>query len=70
LTQSVICSLVFFGYGLGYWGLDRAWQVVFVALVFTLQLAFSHWWLARYRFGPLEWVWRAFTYRESPAMRR
>lgn len=70
LTQSVICSLVFFGYGLGYWGLDRAWQVVFVAVVFTIQLAFSRWWLARYRFGPLEWVWRAFTYRESPAMRR
>lgn len=70
LTQSVICSLVFFGYGLGYWGLDRAWQVVFVAVVFTVQLALSHWWLARYRFGPLEWVWRAFTYRDSPPMRR
>jgi uncharacterized protein len=70
LTQSVICSLIFFGYGLGYWGLARAWQVVFVVVVFAIQLAFSHWWLARYRFGPLEWVWRAFTYRESPAMRR
>lgn len=69
LTQSLICSLVFFGYGLGYWGLGRAWQVVFVAVVFSLQVAFSHWWLARFRFGPLEWLWRAFTYRQMPAMR-
>ena len=70
LTQSVLCSLYFYGYGLGHWGMDRSWQLVFVAVVFTLQLAFSHWWLARYRFGPVEWLWRAFTYRQNPAMRR
>jgi uncharacterized membrane protein YeiB len=69
LTQSVICSLVFFGYGLGQWGMPRAWQVVFVLAVFAVQVAFSHWWLARFRYGPMEWLWRAFTYREIPAMR-
>ncbi len=69
LMQSVICSFYFFGYGLGQWGMPRAWQVVFVLVVFTLQLGFSHWWLARYRFGPLEWLWRAFTYRQTPRMR-
>jgi uncharacterized membrane protein YeiB len=70
LTQSVLCSLYFYGYGLGHWGMARSWQLLFVVLVLTLQLAFSHWWLARYRFGPVEWLWRAFTYRQSPAMRR
>jgi uncharacterized membrane protein YeiB len=69
LLQSVICSLVFFGYGLGHWGMARAWQVVFVLVVFTLQVGFSYWWLARYRFGPMEWLWRAFTYRQTPRMR-
>jgi len=69
LTQSVICSLYFYGYGLGHWGMARAWQVVFVAVVLSSQIAFSHWWLARYRFGPLEWLWRGFTYRETPVMR-
>jgi uncharacterized membrane protein YeiB len=68
LMQSVICSFYFFGYGLGHWGLARAWQVVFVLVVFAMQMAFSHWWLARYRFGPMEWVWRAFTYRQTPRM--
>jgi uncharacterized protein len=70
LLQSVICSFVFFGYGLGWWGLPRAQQVLFVVVVFAAQLALSHWWLARFKFGPMEWLWRAFTYREYPAMRR
>lgn len=70
LMQSVICSLVFFGYGLGYWGLPRAQQLGFVVVVFAVQLALSHWWLARFKYGPMEWLWRAFTYREYPAMRR
>ena len=70
LTQSVICSLYFYGYGLGHWGMARTWQVAFVAVVLALQIVFSHWWLARYRFGPLEWLWRGFTYRETPVMRR
>lgn len=69
LIQSVICSLIFFGYGLGQWGMARAWQVLFVLGVFALQVAFSHWWLARYRYGPMEWLWRAFTYRQTPLMR-
>lgn len=68
LTQSLVSTLFFYGYGAGRWGLARSWQVVFVAVVFALQVAFSHWWLARYRYGPMEWVWRAFTYRRIPAM--
>ncbi|MBA2635325.1 MAG: DUF418 domain-containing protein [Sphingomonas sp.] len=36
---------------------------------FALQAAFSHWWLARFRFGPMEWVWRALTYGERPQFR-
>jgi uncharacterized protein len=69
LTQSVISTFVFYGYGAGQWGLARSWQVVYVAAVFMLQVAFSHWWLARFRYGPMEWLWRAFTYRKNPAMR-
>jgi uncharacterized membrane protein YeiB len=70
LMQSIVCSLYFYGYGLGQWGMGRATQVVFVVVVFALQVCLSHWWLARYRFGPAEWVWRALTYRTTPAMRR
>ena len=34
------------------------------------QIAFSHWWLARFRYGPMEWLWRGFTYRQVPPLRR
>lgn len=70
LGQSVVCTLVFYGYGLGYFEqLPRAWQVPFVVALFALQVMFSRWWLARYRYGPAEWVWRAVTYLRVPAMR-
>jgi uncharacterized membrane protein YeiB len=32
-------------------------------------VAFSHFWLARFRFGPMEWLWRAITYWTIPPMR-
>lgn len=70
LGQSLVCTLVFYGYGLGYFEqLPRAWQVPFVFALFALQVVFSRWWLARYRYGPAEWVWRAVTYLRVPAMR-
>jgi uncharacterized protein len=69
LLQSVISTFFFYGYGAGQWGMARSWQVVYVAVVFALQVALSHWWLARFRYGPMEWLWRAFTYRQYPAMR-
>ena len=69
LTQSVIASLFFYGYGLGHWGVGRAWQALFVLVVFGLQLVFSRWWLGKFRYGPMEWLWRWATYARRPAMR-
>lgn len=71
LSQSVICTLIFYGYGLGYFEqLPRAWQLPFAIALFALQVAFSRWWLSRFRYGPMEWLWRAATYLHWPAMRR
>lgn len=70
LMQSVVCTLVFYGYGLGYFErLPRAWQPLFVLVLFALQVAASRWWLARHRFGPIEWLWRWMTYGTRPALR-
>lgn len=69
LGQSLIASTVFYGYGLGWYGMERAKQVAFVFAVVLLQIAFSHWWLARFRYGPMEWVWRAITYWTLPENR-
>jgi uncharacterized protein len=63
LTQSVVCQLVFSGYGLGYYGrVGFGGMLVFSLVLFAVQVAVSRWWLARFEFGPAEWVWRTLTY--------
>ncbi len=70
LLQSVVCTLVFYNYGLGYFGqMPRAWQAVFALVLFVLQVLLSHVWLARFRFGPMEWLWRSATYLRAQPMR-
>lgn len=71
LLQSLVMTTIFFGYGLGFFGqLPRAWQPLVVVAFFAGQVALSHWWMARFRFGPAEWLWRAATYARLPPMRR
>jgi uncharacterized protein len=71
LAQSVICVVLFYGVGLGVgpeWGV-AAWLIVWAAF-FALQIVLSHVWLARYRYGPMEWLWRWLTDGARPALRR
>lgn len=71
LLQSLLCTWLFFGYGLGFFEqLPRAWQLVFSVALFALQVGISHLWLARFRYGPMEWLWRAMTYLRWPPLRR
>ena len=71
IGQSLVCTLVFYGYGLGaFEQLPRAWQLAFALVLCALQLAISHAWLRVFRFGPLEWWWRAMTYGQWPPLRR
>ena len=50
--------------------LNRAWVLLFIVAVWILQLAWSPWWLARFRYGPFEWAWRVLTYRRMQPLRR
>jgi uncharacterized protein len=71
LGASILGTLYFSGYGLGhYMQVSRAGQVLFVAVVFAAQVAFSALWLRLFRYGPMEWLWRAITYWTLPPMRR
>jgi uncharacterized membrane protein YeiB len=70
LTHSLLCSLYFYGYAGGHYGMGRATQVGFVFAVITLQVLFCTWWLSKFRYGPMEWLWRAITYWQLPAFRR
>jgi uncharacterized protein len=71
LMHSIILTTVFYGYGLGLYGsISRFGQMGFVVAVIALQLVLSPWWLARYRFGPFEWLWRSLTYWQRQPMLR
>lgn len=73
LAQGLLYAFVLFGVGpgLGLAGRIGSFAVVMSSLAFfAFQVVFSHWWLARYRFGPMEYVWRTLTYGERPPMRR
>ena len=60
LASSLLCTTFFYGYGLGWYGhLSRAQLYVVVAAVWALILLWSEAWLARFRYGPLEWLWRS-----------
>jgi len=71
LGQSLVCSLLFYGYGFGLFGeFGRAAQTGIVLGVFALQIAVSHVWLTHHRYGPMEWAWRWLTYGRRPGWRR
>ncbi len=71
IAQSVLGTFVFYGFGLGLFGsVDRVGQVGVVLAIWIIQLAWSPWWLERFRFGPLEWVWRSLVYWRMQPMRR
>lgn len=69
LMQSVVQASFFYGWGLGHFGMGRAQQLGFAIIVLALQLVFSHWWLARFQYGPMEWIWRGITYWQIPKLR-
>ncbi|MDB6131559.1 MAG: hypothetical protein JWM04_2666 [Verrucomicrobiales bacterium] len=63
LLQSVVLTWVFYGYGLGYFGkLGSAICAALCVTLFAAQCAYSRWWLRRFEFGPVEWMWRSLTY--------
>jgi uncharacterized protein len=68
IAQSVILSLIFYGFGLALFGqLSVAQSLAIAVLIYAGQAAFSAWWLSRFRFGPIEWLWRSLMYGEWQA---
>ncbi|GAB3457685.1 DUF418 domain-containing protein [Massilia terrae] len=71
IAQSLIFSLVFFGFGLGLYGSLRPAPVFALGIgLYCVQVQMSKWWLRYYRFGPIEWCWRALMYGSAPPMKR
>ncbi len=71
IGQTLICTTIFYGYGLGlYASYGRATLMLLVLAVWIVELIVSLIWLRRFRFGPLEWLWRTLTYGRPQPMRK
>lgn len=69
LLQTVICTFIFYGHGLGQFGKVERWgQLLIVIGIWILILVISPLWLRRFRFGPVEWLWRTLTYFKFQSM--
>jgi len=70
LAQSVMFTTLFYSWGFGLYGrFGPAACLGLTVVIFTIQVLYSRWWLERFRFGPLEWLWRGATYGHFPALR-
>jgi uncharacterized protein len=70
LMQSLIFGAVFYSYGLGLIGqLGASAALGLGTAVYAAQVIFSRWWLSRYNFGPVEWLWRTLMYGRLQPMK-
>jgi len=71
LMQSIICTLIFHGYGLSYYNKLQFHELYYVVgAVWIFQIIFSVMWLRYFKFGPFEWLWRSLTYWKKQPMKK
>ena len=71
LSQTILGIWLFYGVGLGLVGKTAPWLNWLMAIgFFVLQVLFSSWWLKRFYYGPVEWLWRSATYFRFYPMRK
>ncbi len=71
LMQSFIVGLFFYGIGFGMFGKLQRYEIYYVvAVVWVIQIIWSHIWLRFFLFGPLEWAWRSLTYWKRQPFKR
>ena len=68
LLQSVLCTAIFYGWGLGLWGqVGEALQLgLAFGIFFGLQVPLSVLWFRHFAYGPMEYVWRVLSYGRRP----
>jgi uncharacterized protein len=65
MMQNILAAFLFSGIGFKIYNTLPYWFYFFLAIfVFIIQLFISKWWLAKYNYGPVEWLWRVLSYRK------
>ena len=71
LMHSIVCVTLSYGFGFGLWWRTGASRAMMIALIIiAIQIPLSAWWLSRFRYGPVEWIWRRLTYQRPLELRR
>jgi uncharacterized protein len=69
MTQVILLDTLFTAHGANL-TVNPLLGPLYAFALFTVMALWSRWWLARYRFGPLEWIWRSVTYWRVQPLRR
>lgn len=71
LLQSIAMTTLFYSYGFGIFG-SMSYTTGFAIVLgfFTLQILLSKWWAPRFRYGPVEYIWRWGTYGKKPTFKK
>lgn len=69
IGQTVIMLVIFYVFGL-FNSVNAVWFIPIAIGVFILQLLLSHFWMKYFSYGPLEWLWRSFTYFKIMPLRK
>jgi uncharacterized protein len=65
VSQTLFGVLFYYGFALGMYKIfGITYSLFFAVVVFIIQIYFSKKWMENFRFGPLEWLWRALTFMD------
>lgn len=71
MGASIVCGVLFAGWGFGLWGRYgyAGFETIALAII-AAQLIGANLWLRAFATGPLEWLWKSLAYRRSQPFRR
>lgn len=71
LLMTVLCTLIFYGHGLRLFGIvNRSGQIFMVFIIWLLIIGSSNFWLSKFKYGPVEWLYRSLTYSKRQPFKR
>ena len=63
IMQTVLCSFYFFGFGLNHYGeYDAKGLLLFVLIIWLIQIIYCWIYFKFFEMGPIEWLWKRLTY--------
>lgn len=71
MTQGLIGVPLFYGFGANLAVEFTFFQCMLVGIgIYAIQLIYSNWWIKRFYYGPVEWIWRILTWFKMVPLQR